>query len=738
MTNASDDAAYTRALSDLEAVKASLSPLLPSAGTSGTEKCYINIVMTNGELDMLASALEAMGRLGPNFMYVLSDSPASQFIQAPIRVPGIIRLRENKRALMYSIEGFLGVLPNAGDPDTIPLRKELNRIWAERTVNNPDPSTVYYDNGDKVPSTVSTVYAFDAVLSLANTISNVIKAGGFNVTKPSMRLGLALLGSLKGSSVQGASGIVSYSNFTGGREGASFDVVNLQMSNGNVSRLVPVARTVIGAFGSLEWIDQGRGVRWPSGRMGLSGRPDDVYRLNMVGAFSVTLTAIGLTLLGIVFIAGYGMNLAKLRVVRPPPMIPSGLSWWGHLLSYLSLATEFWQLMSLSIIAGPQDRGLSRTIREWAFSYANLSAPELSPKVIAWSGLGVTTVILLMNIPLCILILDVDFRGLFRNRFPRMIRVVRTWAGGLGFLAFFYFPLATPTFFPVVSALLKPFSCNRVQSLSLPGIVQTWSNMSSNIACGSSEHILLVSLSCIGLLFYALTHATIEAFMQISGPKPFIFSPSSMLNITLIKIATLFVSVLAHSSPGLAAGFHALVMLIAAGVSRTVKNERTSTDIVQPSDPVNALFVTYEHQLTHPMFRQHPQFCSSAIVSRLRRNNYLLSAAAAIIQSALFFSIPSAERGKVSMWNNKTDDEFVNKRVFAGSIVILVVWGLLWIEAAVAGGLGWGPVPVLCALAGMAKDRLLKTGAAKRLLAFQQSFVTVGEGVEMHDVEAKK
>ena len=115
-------------------------------------------------------------------------------------------VRPGERPLCLDGAGWLGLVPTAGDPSD-PERVALDKLWGERTnASTARISNTLYDNGDRIPSTASTVYAYDAVLAYASAIRTVLAAGGpLN--------GTALLNALYSTRVTGASGEVFFDRY---------------------------------------------------------------------------------------------------------------------------------------------------------------------------------------------------------------------------------------------------------------------------------------------------------------------------------------------------------------------------------------------------------------------------------------------------------------------------------------------------------------------------------------------
>lgn len=255
-----------------EAFKALLAALTPK-GQGKFERCSINICLMNGQLAPLVQALRDMGRTGGDFLYLHADTTVRDWKDPQMTAVGA--LRPNEPPLVLDGDGWLGVVPTAGD-NTMPERRNLDERWraltnqSSRSINNE-----WFDDGDGIATTPSTVYAYDAVLAYAKAASQLILA---NQTLT----GANLLAELYKVNIDGASGSLFFEAKTGNRQGVPFNVTNFKVLNkttpnaagGATPTVAVVSKTGLNSS-KFEYIVETNQLVWPSGLAGPSNRPRD-------------------------------------------------------------------------------------------------------------------------------------------------------------------------------------------------------------------------------------------------------------------------------------------------------------------------------------------------------------------------------------------------------------------------------------------------------------------------------
>jgi hypothetical protein len=413
-----------------------LRPKVDASGRPGDERCFVSVVCSNGLLPYITQALKDMGRLGPKFLYLLTDATATSFATTEgMLTPGFIRSGEP--ALSEVAEGWLAVSPDPGAA-TLAERLELNALWANRTSSATNNLTnLYYDNGDRVPSTVSTVYAYDAVMAYARALRSLYAgtAGPKTTTVPSP----PLLSALYSLNFRGASGNVSFDRATGTRLGVGYLILNtrrvVNASGFPVPTMVRVGTMSTGVNASLDLEPGGATIVWPSGLSGLANAPSDRIIINKVIKVAPEQVAVCLGIAAVAIALAFLLSTAKLSMTLPPAVLSGKpTEMLTELLVWVTCAAEAWQLVSMALSAGPQDQGAFFSLRSAVFRWAKV---EGVPQPLAfWIAAAITALVLAINLPLAALIFDADRPKAVLG--PRLRRFFQSWLSSVSWLALFY------------------------------------------------------------------------------------------------------------------------------------------------------------------------------------------------------------------------------------------------------------------------------------------------------------
>lgn len=722
---------------------APLKPKVGPDGRVGDERCFVTVVCSNGLLPFITQALKDMGRIGPKFMYLLTDATAFAFeSNVGMLTPGFIR--EGEPALSEVAKGWLAVSPDPGAA-SLQERLELNALWANRTTPFNNLTNLYYDNGDRIPSTISSVYAYDAVLAYARALSSMYSgtAGPQAATVPSS----VLIGTLYSMKFRGASGDVSFDRATGTRLGVGYQILNSRWVTNASGALVPamvrVGKMSTGASNnSLELDQDGAAMVWPSGLSGLANAPSDRVVLNKVVKAVPRQVAVCLGVAAVAIALGYALSTAKLSITLPPAVLPdvpsSSLS---EVLEWFTLAAEAWQLMSLALSAGPQDQGLFFSVRTGFFRWAQVEGVP-QPQAF-WTAAAITALIMVINLPLAAMIFDADRPKAVLGPKPRQF--FQSWLRSVSWLALFYLPISSAIYFPLLNLLVTPLVCREVTITVEPFRTTKSSSIGPVLCGGSSYYTLMVVVAAIACIFLVVTFVAVEPFLQVSDRNSSInYAPAAMVHLTAAKTATIFVSQATRGYPVAGLSFHVAAMLFCCAMSRTtVSTGQSGCEFITARSTSKDLTVRYRAMVEAARSRATGEngarapvailFCTRALASRLRRCVFLAAALVAAAEVGLFIAAgqktrdaywdarlgrATAAAGFSPHWSERAPKTSASWALF---IVAAVLVALLALEVFLcrilpSHAIFGGPVPFICRVVGGVKALLSKTDASTRLV----------------------
>jgi ABC-type branched-subunit amino acid transport system substrate-binding protein len=690
----------TQNSANLDGLVVQLAGLKPS-NKDEVDRCFINIVYCTGTLTYLPAALSRAGLISPKRVYIAAS--ISSFLTPELSLPGLFARGDPPTVDL--MERWLGVAPEVGSAATNPVRADLDAMWtakASAAVNN--QSNLYWDDGDGRVSEPKSLFAFDAVLAFAEALRSVLVANKSVLDGPAVLEALYTL-----SNVTGATGNVSFDRKTGGRPKTDHSLLQVR---GGAFVKVGLATSEGVSWQSPEAAD----LSWGEGKSGLKDKPLDYLFEDKVAWFSLRYTIISLVLLLAILSVSWGLNKVKMRLGRPIPRDISHTVWIVDAVVWVSLALEQWQLLSLSIVSGPQNLapfvGLQTGMA--------VSVPELldaTPSFLIAAAAAI--IVLFVSLPLSLVIADEEHRGGLRGKFPGFLRGCEQWLGLMAPISIVYFKLSAPVFLPILVHLLKPLACAETIVINTPGKVVRLRSVGT-LVCGTRTHSIQVALAVVLALLYACSHLVVEPFLDGADKGRSIhFCPAANLQISLLKVVSISSNSLSQGFRGLGLGVHCISMLICTAVARTTPGSVSLVDFftsetLPPDSNSATIGARYRRMLmqSETSVGGSRLFSSSELASRFRRLGFLGAAAGSLIELVIFAFV---RRNRSPTAQQSADAAVV------GFWCLIAVWALLAIEFALAtlvrGRFG-GPSPLIADFTAKIKNMLLQTGAAAKLRAF--------------------